>query len=160
MLLPKDNPCSRCPVTPTRSERSRCAPAPPAGDWNRQSVYGRCDLSPPDRGRDVGFLDVHVEQIGQQFDIAQSLHERDAVFDRAKQVGFVAVQWLISTGTPCVREWLPSSSKESREQCERGWLVGSISPATLHGTNDGRRVERTRQINDRLDEVDRLLADR
>ena len=112
------------------------------------------------RGR-IGLLDVHVEQIAEELDVVKALatEERGRVADLREEVCLVAVERLIE-------ERLPAPCRMPAEVMEgRGKVLERVDPrhiplvAPLHRSDDHRRSQIGRVIDEQLDEVAGLGAD-
>ena len=113
-----------------------------------------------DRGGEIGFLDVHVKEVGEDADVLrlQRAQPGGGVAEAVEEVRLVAIQRLVEEGVAEFRGVLAEFLERLAEPGER-LLAGDVAlPAALHRADDRRRAERRGDVDDAADELAGLRA--
>ena len=109
-----------------------------------------------DGGGEVGFLDVHVEEVGEQDDVFERVRfdEIRAVGEAVDEVGLVAVQRLVDERDVEFRGGSPGDAEGVGEPFE-GLVFGYFSTVfSLHGSENGGGAELAAEGDHPLDEIE------
>ncbi len=105
---------------------------------------------------EIGFLDVHVEEVGEQDDVFEGVRfdEIRTVGEAVDEVGFVAVQWLVNEGNLVLRGGFSGDAEGVGEPFE-GLVAGDIAtPFSLHGAEDGGGTELAAEGDHLFEEIE------
>ena len=105
---------------------------------------------------EVGFLDVHVEQIGEEDDVFQGVRfdEIRAIGKAVDEVGFVAVEWLVNERNVVFRSGSTSDDKGFSEPFERLVFGNLAAVFSLHRTENGRCTELAAEGDHLFEEIE------
>ncbi len=131
-------------------------PRGPAVGIDKMNV-AQVPASLPHRRSEVGFLDVHVKQVGQQADIVglQGLQQLHALPQRVDQVRLVTVQRLVNQGDPILGSPGTQFIERITQIAPPRRLIDTTCVPALHRADNCKGAEICSHIDHRPDEIPR-----